>query len=665
MRSRVVARVCRRRCALLAQRLRPLCGIVFALGILTLSLSGCAGVTASPAGSGAEVTLDVSTSSLPNATIGTAYSATLLDAGGKAPYSWSISSGNLPSGLTLNGSSGVISGDPTVSGSFAFTIQTNDSSSPVQIASKSLTIAVTAAALTISTASLPEGTVGAQYSAALQASGGTVPYTWSIISGSLPSGLALNANGQISGSPSTQGTSSFSAKVQDSSAPANTASDSYEIVVSPTTSENAAGCGATAGGASQYDQSACGNVAPFPSPAAGAAISACQNISAGTFHLTSNIGSSQTAVCLKITGGPVVLDLAGFTVTGRIVGSSFKLSGTHIYSSAPGGGVICSDTSGTDPGCIYLQGSDTTITAVLEVDHLTIVNNDSSGANSARNLMIDWGSTPSQLGTAVSAKIHNITSTSATGPSSARIVNVQLQSDFAYPEFSYNRITCLSQAGSCQGIVSYDNANNLFHNNFLSNQLSQINGATSDTARAVTCDGDTPGTGRGGGGCQIYNNYIEAEDGRAFRLRNVNSTPNTSSIHDNLVDDIVSGSSGAYIAAVHLCDPDSGQNDASAWSVYTNTFNVSDGGTILMARNCTGFPQFSGNTINGTQWTGLLADLRAIDGLSATLTLLNNSGVTTTAKPQSNVEAGATLQLCDSGTAGGAGVITAVTCAGP
>jgi hypothetical protein len=515
------------------------------------------------------------------------------------------------------------------------------------MARKTLTLAVAVAALSISTASSP---VGGEYAAMLLALGGTAPSTVSTISGLLPDGLTLNANGTISGSPSTE-ERSFSTQVQNSRSPAN--------------GGNTAGCGATAGGGSEYDQSACGNVAPYPSPARGAAISSCRSVSAGTYHLSSRIGSSETAVCLNITGGPIVLDVAGFTVTGRIVGRSLKLSGTHIYSSAPGGGLLCSDSSTTDPGCIYLQGSDTTITAVLEIDHLTIANKDSSGANSARNLMIDWSGATAPLGTAVSAKIHNVTSTSATGPTSARIINLQVQSRVAYPEFSYNKVTCVSQAGSCQGIATYDNLNNLFHNNYLVNELSKINGSISDTARAVVCDGDTPGTGPGGGGCRMYNNYVVAEDGRAFRLRNVNSGRYTSSIHDNLVDRIVSGDSGEYIAAVHLCDPDSGQDDASAWSIYSNTFNVSGGGSIVMARNCNGFPPFRRNTINGTNWSGLLANVRVLGGGSSTLALLANAPITTTANPQSHVEPGATLKLCGSGTAGGGGRVTPVTCTTP
>jgi Putative Ig domain/Abnormal spindle-like microcephaly-assoc'd, ASPM-SPD-2-Hydin len=103
--------------------------------------------------------LTISTTSLAGGTVGSTYTATLQASGGTTPYTWSISSGTLPAGLTLNGSSGVISGTPTASGSFAITIQVQDSSSPVQTATKSLTLAITAASISATPSSVSFGTV--------------------------------------------------------------------------------------------------------------------------------------------------------------------------------------------------------------------------------------------------------------------------------------------------------------------------------------------------------------------------------------------------------------------------------------------------------------------------------------------------------------------------
>jgi len=135
---------------------------------------------------------------------GTAYSETLQVSGGKSPYTWSITD-TLPAGLSLDSSSGIISGTPTATGTTAFTVKVEDSSSPKLSDTKSLSIEISGtsgSALSISTSSLPDGTKGRTYSQTLQVSGGKSPYTWSISLGTLPAGLSLNsATGVISGTP--------------------------------------------------------------------------------------------------------------------------------------------------------------------------------------------------------------------------------------------------------------------------------------------------------------------------------------------------------------------------------------------------------------------------------------------------------------------------------
>jgi hypothetical protein len=135
---------------------------------------------------------------------------------------WSSSA---PAVATINGgglATGLTAGNATVSATLPGV-------------SGSTTLAVQVSPVTISTASVPGGTMGAVYAATLAASGGTTPYAWSVISGSLPSGLTLNAtSGAISGTPTAAGAFSFTIQVKDTSIPAQTATKVLSITVVPT-----------------------------------------------------------------------------------------------------------------------------------------------------------------------------------------------------------------------------------------------------------------------------------------------------------------------------------------------------------------------------------------------------------------------------------------------
>jgi hypothetical protein len=103
----------------------------------TIALSGTA--------KGANITL--SPTSLPAATYSASYSVTIAASGGTAPYAYSVSTGSLPAGLTLNNGTGALSGVPTVTGSFSFTIEATDNYSFT--GTQNYTLTVNAAALTI------------------------------------------------------------------------------------------------------------------------------------------------------------------------------------------------------------------------------------------------------------------------------------------------------------------------------------------------------------------------------------------------------------------------------------------------------------------------------------------------------------------------------------
>lgn len=198
----------------------------------TLSVQGVDGVSSVSHDITVTEALRVSTSSLPNGALGVFYNQTLFAAGGAEPYTWSTVAGSLPAGLSLDASTGTISGTPTATGAASFTVEVTDSQSPAETATEALSIAVVISPLSIATTSLPKGQIGVAYNRALSATGGVSPYTWSVSAGALPIGLTLHSGtGIIDGTPTESGTSSFTARVADSRTSPATATKALSITV--------------------------------------------------------------------------------------------------------------------------------------------------------------------------------------------------------------------------------------------------------------------------------------------------------------------------------------------------------------------------------------------------------------------------------------------------
>lgn len=157
----------------------------------------------------------ISTISLSDGQIASGYSENLIAVGGSLPYVWSIIDGNLPVGLNLNTTTGLISGTPTANGSFIFTAKVKDDNDNVD--TQILSIIIGNYTLpSIITDSLPYTIVGTNYSSYVQAVGGTMPYVWSLLS-PLPTGLMLDsATGLISGIATNISTVNFDVVVTDS-----------------------------------------------------------------------------------------------------------------------------------------------------------------------------------------------------------------------------------------------------------------------------------------------------------------------------------------------------------------------------------------------------------------------------------------------------------------
>ena len=190
--------------------------------------------------------LAITTSSLPGGTAGVAYAGAVTASGGTKPYTFSAS--GLPGGLSINNSTGTISGTPAQSSvgtsSLAITVRDSNTYSPRSAtANLQITIAASVAPnpLAITTTSLPGGTSGVAYTGAIAASGGTNPYIFS--ASGLPSGLSINSStGAITGTSTAVGTASVSANVTDASTPTKqTATSTMSITISAATAGNACG----------------------------------------------------------------------------------------------------------------------------------------------------------------------------------------------------------------------------------------------------------------------------------------------------------------------------------------------------------------------------------------------------------------------------------------
>jgi hypothetical protein len=155
----------------------------------------------------------LSPATLPDGTVGTNYNQMISATGGTAPYTFTVSSGTVPTGLTLT-PAGLLSGTPTTTGTFNFAITATDINNC--IGSLAYSVNINCPAIALSPPTLPDGSVGNNYNQTITASGGTAPYTFTVSSGVLPDGLTLSLTGLLSGTPTATGTFNFTITATDS-----------------------------------------------------------------------------------------------------------------------------------------------------------------------------------------------------------------------------------------------------------------------------------------------------------------------------------------------------------------------------------------------------------------------------------------------------------------
>jgi hypothetical protein len=149
----------------------------------------------------------IRTTALNAATLARRYSARAAASGGDGSYVWTRAAGTLPPGVTLT-ASGVISGVPTHSGRYAFTLRGADYAGGARLAGRYATRTFTVSVATrvvVTTAALRIGVHAHSYASRVYAVGGSGGYTWNVRAGSLPPGTRLSATGRITGTPTRAG----------------------------------------------------------------------------------------------------------------------------------------------------------------------------------------------------------------------------------------------------------------------------------------------------------------------------------------------------------------------------------------------------------------------------------------------------------------------------
>jgi hypothetical protein len=185
----------------------------------TVTATGAGGLTGSRGYAVRINVVTVNPSTLPDGAVGNAYSQTLTAIGGTGPFTFAVTMGMLPDGLTLS-AAGLLSGMPTAAGTFDFTVTATGTGGSMGTRSYMLIIHP---AIVVSPDTLPNATVGSAYSQTITATGGRGtgqegtggPFTFTVSAGLLPGGLMLAADGLLSGTPTAAGVFNFTIRATD------------------------------------------------------------------------------------------------------------------------------------------------------------------------------------------------------------------------------------------------------------------------------------------------------------------------------------------------------------------------------------------------------------------------------------------------------------------
>jgi len=321
------------------------------------------------------VTVTLTPSAVPNATMGQVYSQSITASGGVAPYSYSVDSGALPAGMTLS-SSGLLSGSPAAGGAFNFAIKATDSSGGSGPFSGTMAYSMTVAAptITVTPSTLASPTTGQAYSQTLTASGGVGAYSYRVGAGALPTGLSLSAAGVLSGTPTAGGTFNVTIIATDSATGAGpySGTQSYAltvnaptITVTPTIAPNAvrgqvySHTFSASGGVGTYSYGVSAGALPAGLTLSPAGVLSGTPTQIGSFSFTVRATDSTTGAGPYAGAASVTLTVSGATIAVTPTTLPSVLEGSNFsqtFSAAGGVGPYSyAVTSGALPGGMALS----------------------------------------------------------------------------------------------------------------------------------------------------------------------------------------------------------------------------------------------------------------------------------------------------------------------
>jgi hypothetical protein len=411
------------------------------------------------------------------------------------------------------------------------------------------------------------------------------------------------------------------------------ASETFNItaVSSSTGSTSTTTTSTTYGNVGDPYQGAAANPSAIP-------VTGCMTLSSNaSYRVLNNIGTDPTTTCLKITGANTVLDLGGYSVTGRINGLGYPdINGVVVFN----GKVTCNhaDNQG-DVGCLVLT-TGAVFVKPARVHHLTIVNANSRSDMGGRAIHLVWDYRQA-TGDLPAIVVDHVT-TDLVNAGGSRNYNVSVVAS-ANVVLSYNSAHCPGGNNACQAFMCYNTTFCAMHDNSM---VLSAN-TTGDLARGLLFDKVQGG--------EAWNNVVISNNNRALRIRDSHNVR----AHNNVFKNITAGFSPytGQIAAIHLADPDAPNFDASMNVEIDHNSLEMNGGAAVMIRGGNGIT-FHDNTFTSISG-GYLAHVRYNAYGVSQIDLLNNpSAATVLPAAQTTLETGTAATLCNSGTTSGAGSVT-------